>query len=176
VVAFRLFLLRFPPRPSRDLLYPWMKEEKGIRHRGEGAYLRCPVSTSVQFSLRNEGSSEYICVCEGRESLRLLFLTALPTLLPPLNAFLLLLFLTALPTLLPPLNAFLLLLFLTATLLPPPNAFYCCCFLRPSLICCLLLMPFYCCYYLLPSLLCCFRQMPFYCCSSLWPSLLCCFL
>jgi hypothetical protein len=49
---------------------PWMKEEKGIRHRGEGAYLRCPVSTSVQFSLRNEGSSEYICVCEGRESLR----------------------------------------------------------------------------------------------------------
>jgi hypothetical protein len=49
---------------------PWMKEEKGIRHRGEGAYLRCPVSTSVQFSLRDEGSSEYICVCEGRESLR----------------------------------------------------------------------------------------------------------
>ena len=48
----------------------WMKEEKGIRHRGEGAYLRCPVSTSVQFSLRNEGSSEYIRVCEGRESLR----------------------------------------------------------------------------------------------------------
>ncbi len=28
------------------------------------------VSTSVQFSLRNEGSSEYLCVCEGRESLR----------------------------------------------------------------------------------------------------------
>ncbi len=47
-----------------------MKEEKGIRHRGEGAYLRCPVSTSVQFRLCNEGSSEYICVCEGRESLR----------------------------------------------------------------------------------------------------------
>jgi hypothetical protein len=52
------------------LFRPWMKEEKGIRHRGEGAYLRCPVSTSVQFSLHNEGSSEYICVCEGRESLR----------------------------------------------------------------------------------------------------------
>ncbi len=47
-----------------------MKEEKGIRHRGEGAYLPCPVSTSVQFSLRNEGSSEYICVCEVIESLR----------------------------------------------------------------------------------------------------------
>jgi hypothetical protein len=48
---------------------PWMKEEKGIIHRGGGAYLRCPVFNSVQFSLRNEGSSEYICLCEGRESL-----------------------------------------------------------------------------------------------------------
>jgi hypothetical protein len=46
-----------------------MKEEKGIIHRGRGAVLRCPVSTSVQFSLRNEGSSEYIRLCEGRESL-----------------------------------------------------------------------------------------------------------
>jgi hypothetical protein len=54
---------------SAQRLRPWMKEEKGIRHRGKGPYLRCPVSTSVQFSLRNEGSSEYICVCEGRESL-----------------------------------------------------------------------------------------------------------
>jgi hypothetical protein len=53
-----------------ERISPWMKEEKGIRHRGEGAYLRCPVSNSVQFSLRNVGSSEYICVCEGRESLR----------------------------------------------------------------------------------------------------------
>ncbi len=34
-----------------------------------GAYLRCPVETSVQFSLRDEGSSEYIRLCEGRESL-----------------------------------------------------------------------------------------------------------
>ncbi len=50
--------------------HPWMKEEKGIRHWGEGVYLRCPVSTSVQFSLHNEGSSEYICVCEEREILR----------------------------------------------------------------------------------------------------------
>jgi hypothetical protein len=33
------------------------------------AYLRCPVFTSVHFSLRNEGSSEYIRLCEGRESL-----------------------------------------------------------------------------------------------------------
>ncbi len=46
-----------------------MKEEKGIIHRGEGAHLRCPVSATVQFSLRNEGSSEYMCLCEGRESL-----------------------------------------------------------------------------------------------------------
>ncbi len=46
-----------------------MKEVKGIRHGGGGAYLRCPVFTTVQFSLRDEGSSEYICVCEGRESL-----------------------------------------------------------------------------------------------------------
>ena len=47
----------------------WMKEVKGIRHGGGGAYLRCPVFTTVQFSLRDEGSSEYIRVCEGRESL-----------------------------------------------------------------------------------------------------------
>ncbi len=40
----------------------WMKEEKGIIHRGRGAYLRCPVSTAVQFSLRDEGSTEYMCV------------------------------------------------------------------------------------------------------------------
>jgi hypothetical protein len=46
----------------------WRK--KGIIHRGAGgAYLRCPVSTSVHFILRNEGSSEYIRLCEGRESL-----------------------------------------------------------------------------------------------------------
>ncbi len=38
----------------------WRK--KGIIHRGRGAYLHCPFSTSVQFSLRNEGSTEYICV------------------------------------------------------------------------------------------------------------------
>jgi hypothetical protein len=41
---------------------PWMKELKRIIHRGEGAFLRCPVSTSVQFSLRDEGSTEYMCV------------------------------------------------------------------------------------------------------------------
>jgi hypothetical protein len=51
------------------LCSPWMKEEKGIIHRGEGAHLRCPVSTTVQFSLRNEGSSVYMCLFEGRESL-----------------------------------------------------------------------------------------------------------
>ncbi len=44
------------------LWQPWMKELKGIIHRGEGAFLRCPVSTSVQFSLRDEGSTEYMCV------------------------------------------------------------------------------------------------------------------
>ncbi len=38
----------------------WRK--KGIIHRGWGAYLRCPVSTSVHFSLRYEGSTEYVCV------------------------------------------------------------------------------------------------------------------
>jgi len=52
--------------------------------------------------------------------------------------------------------------------------FYCCYFLRPSLLCCLLLMPFYCCYFLRPSLLCCFLWMPDYCCPFLRPSLLCC--
>ena len=46
------------------------ERSKGIRHGGGGAYLRCPVFTTVHFSLCNEGSSEYICVCEGRESLR----------------------------------------------------------------------------------------------------------
>jgi hypothetical protein len=56
-------------------LVPWMKEVKGIRHRGRGAYLRCPVFTTVQFSLRNEGSSEYICLCEGREILSPYFQT-----------------------------------------------------------------------------------------------------
>jgi hypothetical protein len=39
-----------------------MKELKGIIHGGEGAFLRCPVSNSVQFSLCNEGSTEYMCV------------------------------------------------------------------------------------------------------------------
>jgi hypothetical protein len=50
---------------------------KGITPRGEGAYLlvRCPVSTSVHFSLRNEGSLEYIRLCEGKESLSLNFQT-----------------------------------------------------------------------------------------------------
>ncbi len=45
-------------------LLAWMKELKRIIHRGEGAFLRCPVSTSVQFSLRDEGSTEYMCVRE----------------------------------------------------------------------------------------------------------------
>ncbi len=40
----------------------WMKEEKGIIHQGWGAHLRCPVCTSVQFSLPNKGSTEYMCV------------------------------------------------------------------------------------------------------------------
>jgi hypothetical protein len=42
--------------------WAWMKEEKGIIHQGWGAHLRCPVCTSVQFSLRNEDSTEYMCV------------------------------------------------------------------------------------------------------------------
>jgi len=65
---FLLFLLDSYLRTGTA--YPWMKEVKGIRHGGGGAYLRCPVFTTVQFSLREEGSSEYIRVCEGRESLR----------------------------------------------------------------------------------------------------------
>ncbi len=48
---------------ERVLYTPWMKEVKGIRHGGGGAYLHCPVFTTVQFSLRDEGSSEYIRVC-----------------------------------------------------------------------------------------------------------------
>ena len=44
------------------MLLSWMKELKGIIHGGEGAFLHCPVSNSVQFSLRNEGSTEYMCV------------------------------------------------------------------------------------------------------------------
>jgi hypothetical protein len=43
--------------------------KQGIIHRGGGGYLHCPVFTSVHFSLHNEGSSVYIRVCEGRESL-----------------------------------------------------------------------------------------------------------
>ncbi len=42
--------------------------ERDKTSRG-GAYLRCPVFTTVQFSLRNEGSSENIRVCKGRESM-----------------------------------------------------------------------------------------------------------
>jgi hypothetical protein len=42
---------------------------------GWKAYLRCPVFTSVHFSLCNEGSSVYIRVCEGRESLSQSFKT-----------------------------------------------------------------------------------------------------
>ncbi len=38
-----------------------MKEVRDNTSR-RGAYLRCPVSTTVHFSLRNEGSSEYMCV------------------------------------------------------------------------------------------------------------------
>ncbi len=48
-----------------NLIHGWRK--KGIIHRGGGGYLRCPVFTSVHFSLRNEGSSVYIRVCEERE-------------------------------------------------------------------------------------------------------------
>jgi hypothetical protein len=48
---------------------PWMKEVRD-KTWGRGAYLRCPVFTTVHFSLHDEGSSEYIRVCEGRESLR----------------------------------------------------------------------------------------------------------
>jgi hypothetical protein len=52
----------FPSGKICDMVQSWMKEEKGIIHRGRGAHLRCPVSTAVQFSLRDEGSTEYMCV------------------------------------------------------------------------------------------------------------------
>ncbi len=55
-------------KPRYWQCWPWMKEVMVNTSRG-GAYLRTPVSTSVHFSLRNEGSSEYIRLCEGRESL-----------------------------------------------------------------------------------------------------------
>ncbi len=74
--AEKFSLSRLSPLPYSVVLRnivslssPWMKEVKGIRHRGRGVYLRCPVFTTVQFSLRDEGSSEYICLCEGREIL-----------------------------------------------------------------------------------------------------------
>ncbi len=61
---------------SQDMLLPpflllvFMDEgsERDKTSRG-GAYLRCPVFSTVHFSLRDEGSSEYIRVCEGGESL-----------------------------------------------------------------------------------------------------------
>jgi hypothetical protein len=50
---------------NESVLPSWMKEEKGIINQGWVAY----VFTSVHFRLRNEGSSEYICLWKGRESL-----------------------------------------------------------------------------------------------------------
>jgi hypothetical protein len=52
----------------RSHLRAWMKEAMDNTSR-VGVCLRCPVFISVHFSLRNEGSSEYIRLCEGRESL-----------------------------------------------------------------------------------------------------------
>jgi hypothetical protein len=49
-------------------LRPWMKEAMDNTSR-VGVCLRCPVFISVHFSLHDEGSSEYIRLCEGRESL-----------------------------------------------------------------------------------------------------------
>jgi len=48
--------------------HAWMKEAMDNTSR-VGVCLRCPVFISVHFSLRDEGSSEYIRLCEGRESL-----------------------------------------------------------------------------------------------------------
>jgi hypothetical protein len=39
-----------------------MKEVRDNTSRKGGLYLRCPVSASVHFSLRDEGSSGYMCV------------------------------------------------------------------------------------------------------------------
>jgi hypothetical protein len=53
---------------STAAVFPWMKEAMDNTSR-VGVCLRCPVFISVHFSLRNEGSSEYIRLCEGGESL-----------------------------------------------------------------------------------------------------------
>ncbi len=64
------FDISFPSGPAAGSEACMDEGSKGIRHGGGGAYLRCPVFMTVHFSLRDEGSSEYIQVCEGRESLR----------------------------------------------------------------------------------------------------------
>jgi len=46
---------------NKHWLWAWMKEVMDNTSR-RGACLRSPVSTSVHFSFRNEGSSEYMCV------------------------------------------------------------------------------------------------------------------
>ncbi len=51
------------------LLLTMDEGSKGIRHGGGGAYLRCPVFTTVHFSLRDEGSSEYIRLCEKEKEI-----------------------------------------------------------------------------------------------------------
>jgi hypothetical protein len=38
------------------------ERSEGDKTSREGVYLRCPVFTTVQFSLRNKGSTEYMCV------------------------------------------------------------------------------------------------------------------
>ncbi len=57
--VFRVNRCRFR---ASEWVTAWMKEVVRDNHRGGGACLRCPVSTSVHFSLCNEGSSEYMCV------------------------------------------------------------------------------------------------------------------
>jgi hypothetical protein len=61
------YILR-PVLRAESMLLPWMKEAMDNTSR-VGVCLRCPVFISVHFSLRDEGSSEYIRLCEGRESL-----------------------------------------------------------------------------------------------------------
>jgi hypothetical protein len=73
LISIHCFHFLSPVHKSYRLLVlirvgPWMKEAMDNTSR-VGVCLRCPVFISVHFSLRNEGSSEYIRLCEGRESL-----------------------------------------------------------------------------------------------------------
>ena len=57
----RIFQKEIKSTPNQEQMHTVYSRKQGIRHGGGGAYLRCPVFTTVHFSLHDEGSSEYIC-------------------------------------------------------------------------------------------------------------------